>query len=483
MRQALHIFRKDTRHLWLQITVVLLLTIAFGWTQVLSSPLLFGNFLISRLTYAAEVALPISWWLLTAFLVHQENLLGDRQFWLTRPYRRTALFGAKVLFLVTYVEVPLFLTNCVILAVQNFSVFSKLPSLLLQQLIISVILLLPFLVIASITNGLGQFLFAGFLVFLGVSADASFWHEPITGTEWIQSIVFLSLLFLLCAVILWMQYSKRRTALSRTIAPFLLVLPAVGLPLNWRIGIQNNVLRPPFDIQNVQLRFEPQIGKIPQPPGTELLPPLGAALPIEASGLPAGIGLLSTDARFSISAGGVTSCCEGMHAIEPYITAYAGHQWLVLSPRPELLHFPVNIRGSLILTAVKDSVVKRVSEGSDRFTVPGFGSCRFISEPGVFTRELLCRTDESGGILYPNVNCEPEDWKMPVVAWRPQTLSVFRFWGLSPVSKWTVSLGSRTCMMSPTEVEFVRQEPVAIFRKDFEADGVDLRKYMTVSWP
>src|SRR5579875_4566 len=119
MGQSLHIFRKDTRHLWPQIAVVLALTVAYAWTQVLFSPVFTDHlYLINRLASGAEIALPISWWILTAFLVHQENLLGDRQFWLTRPYRRTELFAAKILFLVAYVEVPLLLANCAILAAQ-----------------------------------------------------------------------------------------------------------------------------------------------------------------------------------------------------------------------------------------------------------------------------------------------------------------------------------------------------------------------------
>jgi len=45
--------------------------------------------------------LPLTWWALAARVIHSEALPGDRQFWLTRPYRRQPAGARKALFIIT----------------------------------------------------------------------------------------------------------------------------------------------------------------------------------------------------------------------------------------------------------------------------------------------------------------------------------------------------------------------------------------------
>ncbi len=51
--------------------------------------------------------LPMAWWFLVSLAVYGEPLPGNRQFWITRPYRWTSLLGAKLLFIVAFVSFPL----------------------------------------------------------------------------------------------------------------------------------------------------------------------------------------------------------------------------------------------------------------------------------------------------------------------------------------------------------------------------------------
>ena len=62
----------------------------------------------------------IGWFLLIVRVVHEEVLASDRQFWVTRPYEWKKLLAAKVLFLVVFVNLPLFIVQMVLLSKAGF---------------------------------------------------------------------------------------------------------------------------------------------------------------------------------------------------------------------------------------------------------------------------------------------------------------------------------------------------------------------------
>jgi hypothetical protein len=98
-----HIFRKDFRLLWPLATFV-------AGVQLLNAGLLIdgGRFLrssmgeMSELGWVSNVALPgvalLGLVVLTMAVIQQDRLPGTTQDWLTRPIRRSQLFGAKLLF-------------------------------------------------------------------------------------------------------------------------------------------------------------------------------------------------------------------------------------------------------------------------------------------------------------------------------------------------------------------------------------------------
>lgn len=98
MRQILHVFRKDLRHFWPESLAVLGLSLAFALTY----PHTWGFFSSydddaagfhlnfrqwGMLANTVIVLLPVAWLVLVARVIHDENLVGARQFWITRPYR------------------------------------------------------------------------------------------------------------------------------------------------------------------------------------------------------------------------------------------------------------------------------------------------------------------------------------------------------------------------------------------------------------
>ena len=154
MKQVLHIFRKDVRHLWPSILIVMVLAGLHAVFDVLSWPVYFPE--TNRTNAIASllgILLPLGLWFLIAQSIFEEALPGDRQFWLTRPYRWGNLLTAKILFVLLFGSVPLFLSDCYILGVQRLGVFDDVPTLLLHQALLAALFLLPAFALATLAAG------------------------------------------------------------------------------------------------------------------------------------------------------------------------------------------------------------------------------------------------------------------------------------------------------------------------------------------
>src|SRR5579863_249697 len=97
MREALLIFRKDVRHLWPVIAMVLAIVAlesAFdGATAAVLQAALLWLWVFSCVYLAASA-------------IHEESLPGDNQYWLTRPIVRSRLLLAKLCFLAVFAAAP-----------------------------------------------------------------------------------------------------------------------------------------------------------------------------------------------------------------------------------------------------------------------------------------------------------------------------------------------------------------------------------------
>ena len=89
--------------------------------------------------------------------------MGDRQFWLTRPYSRAALVTAKGLFALAFVHAPSLIADSVILISRGFNPLDWIASLLWKQVLLAAGLTLPVAALAVLTRNLVQFALAAFI--------------------------------------------------------------------------------------------------------------------------------------------------------------------------------------------------------------------------------------------------------------------------------------------------------------------------------
>jgi hypothetical protein len=221
MNQVLHIFRKDVRHLWIEITVSLLADAAYVWKilyewghpqqRMIDMPEFFSGLL------AALV--PVAWCLLVVRSVQDESLVGDRQFWLTRPYTWKKLLAAKALFAVTFISLPLFVCNVIFLEKAGFSPLANLPGLLLIQLMMFILVVLSTATLCVVTPTLVQLLLwvLGIAVYTGCMASLSNMLPSSaisTGPNLFDNFSIPGFGVACLAIIVW-QFSQRRAWIAR----------------------------------------------------------------------------------------------------------------------------------------------------------------------------------------------------------------------------------------------------------------------------
>lgn len=254
MTQVLHIFRKDVRCLRWELAVVAALTVAFVWShvvadtdrrQVLSTSM--GAYLISGL-------LVIGWWFLITQLVHDEALVGHRQFWITRPYSWRQLLSAKVLFILVCINAPLLVAQMVILSAGGYPPLAGFPKLLWMQFAVTIVLLVPAFALATVTRNLGQFVPAALGVFLcwyilvGLRRNSE-----LSDAEWAHQTAAMAVACAGIMLVVHCQYAKRRTEASVIVCVCTLLLggalyihlPYERLPIALRYAAQFWMFGPP----------------------------------------------------------------------------------------------------------------------------------------------------------------------------------------------------------------------------------------------
>ena len=225
MKQILNIFRKDLRRFWSEIAVSVALLVTYSWNDVRGwsgerdvaayggiAAIVGYQFLSGLVT----VLLPIAWAFLIVRVVQGEALVGDRQFWITRPYEWKKLLAAKVLFVVITINLPLLIADVFLLAKAGFPPTHYVAGLLWMQLMIALILILPMATLATVSASVVQTI----LAILGVTLY-------MFGVAWLASVIpsssfsgpadslELILVIVVCVVVILWQYAKRKTAGSR----------------------------------------------------------------------------------------------------------------------------------------------------------------------------------------------------------------------------------------------------------------------------
>src|SRR5208283_2032810 len=158
-------------------------------------------------------------------------LPGDRQFWVTRPYRWTNLLGAKLLFIASFVNFPLLLADCFILALQGFHPWANPGGLLWHEVAVFAVLLLPMIAVACITTSFARVVLVGLAIIVSIvvleSVLSPYGSTMVgfgVGGGWIEGLLVCLVLFSAAVAIMILQYRTRRTWVSRMIFVVALLL-------------------------------------------------------------------------------------------------------------------------------------------------------------------------------------------------------------------------------------------------------------------
>jgi hypothetical protein len=393
MRHTLHIFKKDSRHLWKEILVVTTMIAAFAYLGARSRPVLTAYALpIDRLDAIYRLLLPLAWWYLIAAVVHEERISGDRQFWLTRPYRRGSLLAAKVLFVLVFLNLPMLLADCVILAADGFKAWSYLPGLLVRQLLLLLVWFLPFLALATVTDNLQQFLLLLVMIPVLYFIIAIVGRLPVFGLyshgEWIPISAMIVVVVVGTFLILRIQYLHRRTTLARGIAicalPLALMVPSffprstayaaqlalshrqsvpasvvLGLDLSRQGGQDRNDLVTDGEANTVELDF-----------------------PLRATGIPQDLDLIADHLAVKVRTPDGNSLNTTWRSL--MFSDRNGQLWMKVhideAVFQKLRGTRVTVRTSAYLTLLGNSRATLIPAGAKSMEVPGIGRCSFLPD-------------------------------------------------------------------------------------------------------
>jgi len=216
MRLMLHTFAKDARRLWPAVAVSWLmlgvLTNADRWR---------ADRMPSPMEGWMTLLLSMAWACVAALAVQEEPLVGDRNFWTTRPHRWPALLAAKLLLVLLAIHVPMFMADIYILIARGFSPAPYLGELIVKQLLFFGVLTLPAIALASVLRNFTHFVLALFAIAAGM-AILSGGLQTFTYYSWdvneVRHAAVRVVLAVAAILIVLVQYVKRRALLARALA-------------------------------------------------------------------------------------------------------------------------------------------------------------------------------------------------------------------------------------------------------------------------
>ncbi|HEV1996228.1 MAG TPA: hypothetical protein VGR03_17980 [Candidatus Acidoferrum sp.] len=222
MRLILHILKKDMRRHWPEILISLVLLGLYVWVtlQGPNNRFVGARFLWFQLSVESIPPLMIFFWIfLTVRVVQGETLVGDRQWWVTKPYEWWTLLAAKELFLVVCFGVPLFFVQLYLMHHAGFPVFRNLLGILTMQFELGFVLFMPSVALGSLAKGLGQALVGIIVVIIGFWATSTLLEKvPSSGmSSAVRSsddITGMMVLASIIGAVIW-QYARRRTWAAR----------------------------------------------------------------------------------------------------------------------------------------------------------------------------------------------------------------------------------------------------------------------------
>ncbi len=474
MNQVLHIFRKDVRRHWLEIIVSLLLLFGFAWKMPMlwSEEPNFGEGQASRWLFGLlGVSLCLSWWFLIVRVIQGESLVGDRQFWLTRPYQRRWLMASKALFIIAFVNVPVFVFDVALLARAGFSPWHHFPGLLQGQLFLTAFLLVPVATISVITESPVQFLF----ILLGLVAY-------ISGLTWVVGEIpscsaggdipgsaVLVVAAGTCLALLVLQYFRRDTAVSRWTLLVSLCAIAIGLTAApcGRLVEHAYPDRPAGSLVSGGVRIEKNSGDRPNDsPVTGKT--VNLYVPIDTSGLVQGSFVVVDAARLAIYGPGGLAWNSGWvssaHTLWPTPTRFTLPFDVNSKFYSAVAGSAVDIRIGVAVSEFREGTPRQITVAAGTFMVTDDGICVDGQNGYGSTANLQCKSALNEPAFAPhldpqNTTCTLPDSKWPSLRLRRDdghpSADFGGGAGLFPVRPFEINFGAATNPSGDTALSIV----------------------------
>ncbi|MDQ2711685.1 MAG: hypothetical protein M3Y24_05510 [Acidobacteriota bacterium] len=478
MKQAIHIFKKDVSHLRYDIGITLLAAVAFCFMGMQQMPVSGTGATGNRIAFF----LPVTWFFLIARVIHADAIPGERQFWLTRPYQWKSLLGAKLLFILVFVNLPLLIADAVIIHAAGFSISQEIAGLLWTQVLLITAFVLPIAAFSAITSGLLQLLSATFLLFIVIQAliitsssrhSDSYWME----LEWVKTYCLMTQIAAAAAIILLWQYARRNTFATRIVAgaaAVALVGSSAFLPWTTAFALQTRLSTRTIAPTSIRIELDSDrkwLGHIYDAEQNQVV----AELPLQISGIPAGM---------ELEPNGLTLT---LHAPD-------GETWIVNQTPPSSFDFeasitslravmtkafftkvknqPLQLRGSLFFTLYGNKQSTAIPLNSGPVPVNGLGLCSAAAHFLLCNSVFRTQPDLVSVRIFQGAPSEPigtTEHPLRLRSYSPFPADL----NIDPLYQF---FSPKTDTISGADVEAL--EPLAYLRRDFEIDQIRLNDFV-----
>jgi hypothetical protein len=501
MRQVLHIFKKDIRHHFPEILLSLTLLAAYVWNEPKEwiARELSENRLHNFLTGGLTVGILVSWCILVVRVVQGESLVGDRQFWVTKPYDRKKLLSSKLLFMLAFIGLPTLIAGSVLFAEGGFgSPLRALPRIFLSQSGSIAFILVIATALATVTASITQLLLAllavGVYVALAATVAAYVPSQSFSsGSDSLQE----GILAVGCIVAVLLQYTRRKTASSRTllaVTAFAILLVVVATP--YQTLVAREYLLRPAGRQPIQLAFDHR-----KPPPPDVVPrqedkEVEIQTPIVVGAIAPATSVSVDGAMLSLRAPNKQNWSSGWTPVGLHLFPEAqGFNATFKVKKSFFEHVkatPVQAHISFALSTFQNGETKRIVATSGEFKVPGLGFCSIVQ--GYSGDSLRCRYAFETPTMLTTVSSSEMPCPFTADGPAPSGL-VSRDWSGSSASdpvtpigtldiyfwKWEGNTDSKSSpsVCPGTSLIFRTQVAGPQFRKEIEIDGIKLADYQT----
>jgi hypothetical protein len=395
MKQIFHIFQKDVRHFWGEIAISLALLAVFAWT----GPSHWREALIERqrplyapVGLSIEVLLllliPLSWWLLITRVVHEERLVGDRQFWITRPYEWPKLLASKALLVVCFVYLPLAATQWWLLAVAGLHPACHIGALLYDWMLLTALPILPIAALAAVTRNIARMVLTLLGFFVAVAAIGALivallqngaMHSPVER----NNPFYVPILLAACAVVIGLAYRTRKIVVGRVILlalPGLLILSSVLFSSDATI----NRHYPEIGTASIQFSLKDNARALETAHVAISSRQLYIQIPLSASGIAPGDLWVGKGVRITLETGGQILWASPWQELSFFLPTN-GNTFLGFNVDRAVFdrvqREPVTLRLEIALDQARREQVEASQVSLHDVEIPGLGNCSSIIDP------------------------------------------------------------------------------------------------------